>query len=61
MTENDKKVKVVNTKEMIKENLQGLRDELYENIPTGEVNAFDLIKVIKTHIKRLDNLIDAIE
>lgn len=61
MTENDKKVKVVNTKEMIKENLSGLRDELYENISTGKVNAFDLIKVIKNHIKHLDNLIEAIE
>lgn len=53
-------VKVINTKEMIKDNLKGLRDELYNNIPTGKVDAFSLVKVIKNHINSLDALIDAI-
>ena len=53
-------VKVVNTKEMIKEDLKGLRDELYDKIPTGKVDAFSLVKVIKDHINNLDTLIDAI-
>jgi len=33
------------------------RDQLYEAIPTGEVDAFALIKVIQQHIANLD-LID---
>ena len=45
---------------MIDENkLIELRDELYESIQVGSVNSFDLIKVIKEHIKKLDKLIDS--
>lgn len=61
MTSINKKAKVVNTKEIIKENLEELRDELYVQIPTGKVEAFALIKVIKKHINNLDALINAIE
>lgn len=39
--------------------LAQLRDELYEALPTGEVNAFDLIKVIKQHIGKLDKVIES--
>lgn len=39
--------------------LSALRDELYDAIPTGEVNAFDLIKVIKQHIGKLDKVIES--
>ena len=37
--------------------LANLRNELYNQLPTGEVNAFDLIKIINNHIKKLDELI----
>ncbi len=34
------------------------RDKLYEAIPTGEVDVFVLIKVIKTHIEDLDKILE---
>jgi len=37
--------------------IERLRNELYEQLPTGEVNAFDLIKTINNHINKLDELI----
>jgi hypothetical protein len=43
-------------------NIQALveiRNELYDNLPTGKVHAFDLITVIKDHLKKLDEFIDA--
>jgi len=41
-----------------KNKLINLRDELYESIPCGTVKSFDLIKIIKAHIKKLDEIID---
>ena len=41
----------------ILDDLANVRDELYNTIPTGEVQAFDLIKVIKEHISKLDEII----
>ena len=40
----------------MKEQIEKLRDELYEAIPTGPVDAFDLIRVINVHISKLDEL-----
>jgi hypothetical protein len=37
--------------------LAKLRNELYEQLPTGKSNAFDLIKIINNHINRIDELI----
>jgi hypothetical protein len=37
--------------------LVNLRNELYDQLPTGEVNAFELIKIINNHINRIDELI----
>jgi hypothetical protein len=37
--------------------LAKFRNELYEQLPTGKVNAFDLIKIINNHINRIDELI----
>jgi hypothetical protein len=37
--------------------IETLRNELYDQLPTGDVNAFDLIKIINNHIKKLDELI----
>ena len=36
--------------------VQKLRDELFESLPTGKVSAFDLIGIIANHIEKLDNL-----
>ena len=33
-----------------------LRNELFDSLPSGELSAFDLIKIIKSHIEKLDNL-----
>lgn len=35
-----------------------LRNKLYDAVPTGEVTAFELIKVIKQHIRELDEIIE---
>lgn len=40
------------------EELSKLRDELYEALPTGKIDAFELIQVIKNHISKLDELIE---
>ena len=37
--------------------IQSLRDELYDELPIGEVNSFELIKLINNYIKKLDELI----
>jgi len=37
------------------------RDNLYESLPTGDVDAFILIKVIKEHIKELDKVIERLK
>jgi hypothetical protein len=33
-----------------------LRDELFNQLPIGKINAFDLLKIINNHIKKLDKL-----
>ena len=40
------------------EELSKLRDDLYEALPSGELDAFELIKLIKNHITKLDELIE---
>ena len=35
-----------------------LRNNLYDNLPVGEVNSFDLLKIIRNHLDRLDKIID---
>ncbi len=39
--------------------LEAARDKLYEALPTGEMDAFALIKIIKTHIEDLDKILEA--
>jgi hypothetical protein len=39
------------------EKIKHLRNELYNQLPTGEINAFDLTTIIKNHIEKLDQLI----
>lgn len=43
----------------MKADLLKIRNDFWESIPTGEVNAFDLSKVIKQHLLNLDVFIDA--
>lgn len=60
MTDNDRISYVNGFKQGAKwqqERIEKLRDELYNQLPTGEVHAFDLIKIINNHIKKLDELI----
>lgn len=40
----------------MQEKVEKLRNKLYNELPTGEVNAFDLLKIIKNHISELDKL-----
>ena len=39
-----------------KKTITKIRDELYELLPSGDVNAFDLILLIKNYIQKLDDL-----
>jgi len=36
------------------ERLTEIRNELYDSLPTGKIDAFDLIKSIDNHINKLD-------
>ena len=38
--------------------LQAARDKLYDALPPGEVDAFTLMKIIQTHIKDLDKILE---
>jgi hypothetical protein len=42
----------------IKEKVEIARDNLYDKLPSGDIYAFELIKIIKEHIKELDTIID---
>lgn len=37
--------------------LETARNELYDALPSGEVDAFTLTKVIQTHIAKLDEIL----
>lgn len=41
-----------------KQRLTDLRNQLYNDLPTGQINSFELIKIIKNHLDELDNFID---
>jgi len=48
----------------MKEELTEIRNQLYDSIPLGEMNAeytFSLILCINDHLKKLDTFIDKIE
>lgn len=40
----------------MKEQIDKIRNELYEALPTGKVNTFEFMKVINNHICKLDTL-----
>jgi hypothetical protein len=35
--------------------IRAIRDELYESLPTGDIDAFKLLNVVKDHIKNIDD------
>ena len=37
-----------------------IRNNLYENIPSGQIDAFALVKIISDHLKELDKYIDSL-
>ena len=39
--------------------LEQVRNELYNKLPSGEIDSFELIKIIKSHIDELDKIIEA--
>lgn len=45
----------------IVEKLTKLSNELYDSLPVGEINAFDLTTVIKNHKIKLDQFIEELE
>ena len=47
--------------ETYRKELTIIRNKLYDNLPTGEVNSFDLITIIKLHLKELDFFIDYLQ
>jgi len=54
MLENNKNLTTeLNT---LKGKIDNLRDNLYEGLPSGEIESISLIKLIKKHIKALDDL-----
>lgn len=51
-----KKIDVVPKQELADniEFIRALRDELYEKLPAGDIQVFELIKIIKNHISEID-------
>ncbi len=45
------------SKQMIEE-MTALRNKLYDSLPSGEITAFELIKVIKNYLTEFDEIID---
>ena len=41
-----------------KQKIEIIRDELYNNLHSGDIDAFELIKIITNHIRELDTIID---
>ena len=42
------------------ERLTRVRNNLYDSLPTGELDAFEVIKVVQTHLSVLDSIIDSL-
>jgi len=50
------KLTISQTKKALIEEIIIIRNELYDDLPTANVDAFELIKLIKSHIAKLDNI-----
>jgi len=42
----------------LKEKIEIARNKLYDKLPSGNIDGFELIKIIKEHIEDLDTIID---
>jgi hypothetical protein len=49
------------TKDKLIEKLKELRNKLYNKLPSGRINEFDLIRIIAIHLKDFDDLIASLE
>ena len=43
-------------KERMYSSLSELRNELYDTLPTGNLDAFELLTLIKNHLQKIDKL-----
>jgi hypothetical protein len=44
---------------IVAEEISRIRDQLYDALPTGDVDAFSLIMLINGHVEELDKLAEA--
>ena len=43
-------------KERMDSYIDELRNDLYDKLPIGDVDAFEILKVVKNHLQKLDEL-----
>lgn len=48
-------------KKAVLDEIKLIRNDLYDNLPVGSVDGFTLLRIIKEHINRLDELIKLME
>ena len=46
------------TDELLWKQVKAARDKLYEDLPTGDIDSFALLKVVKTHVAMLDEILE---
>lgn len=46
------------TEESLWKQVKAARDKLYEDLPTGDIDSFALLKVVQTHIATLDEVLE---
>lgn len=44
--------------ELLWQQIKTARDKLYEALPTGQIDAFDLLKIVQTHCAELDKILE---
>jgi len=45
----------------VQKEIEKLRDNLYNELPSGDMDSFTLIKIIQKHIKSIDNVLGLLE
>lgn len=48
------------TEEILWKQVKAARDKLYEELPSGDIDSFALLKVVQTHIAKLDEVLEDI-
>ena len=46
---------------VVQSSIDNVRDALYDALPTGDIDAFELIKVINAHIAKLDMILETLK